>query len=149
MSVSLFAPLDRFSIETHNLNKFNQEHGSRRRRAVHEGLGDTPTLAARAKGYRVGRVKVRPNYNQNNNRPHRPHSPTGSHHSSHPTLEPSLSRKERIRKAQHDADGLELDRNKLAETKAHNERTRKIAMAAVGATGTMGAVTLGLGINTA
>lgn len=60
-----------------------------------------------------------------------------------------MSRKERIRKAQHDADGLELDRNKLAETKAHNERTRKIAMAAVGATGTMGAVTLGLGINTA
>jgi len=152
MSVSLFAPLDRFSIETHNLNKFNEEHGSRRRRrrAIHDDLDDTPALAARAKGYRVGRVKVRPNYNKHNNgNDHAPHSPVGSHHITHATLEPSLSHKERMRKAQHDADGQELDRQKLAETKAHNARTRKIAMAAVAATGTVGAVTLGLGINNA
>jgi len=58
-------------------------------------------------------------------------------------------RREHERKAKHDADTLALKKEDFAETKKHNKLNRKIAMAAVGATGTMGLVTLGLGANTA
>ena len=57
--------------------------------------------------------------------------------------------REHERKAKHDADTLAVKKEDFEETKKHNALNRKIATAAVGATGTIASITLGLGINTA